>query len=134
MLFPLPSPLSPFRQYVDDVLIDAPFVITQEMIASLRIDVVVKGSFDHYRGPTSLAEADPANTVADASSSSSAERDDEVAAVENEVVGEEGEEEDDMYALPRKLRMLRTVKSSTDFSVLDFVDRIQDQRDKFATK
>jgi hypothetical protein len=31
---------------VDDVLIDAPYVITEEMIQSLRISVVVTGSVD----------------------------------------------------------------------------------------
>lgn len=100
---------------MDDVLIDAPFVITQEMVSSLRIDVVVKGSFDAYgTAPAAVTHKDG----------------DEA---QQEQCGAQPEEED-MYALPRRLKMLQTVPSSTDFSVLDFVDRIQDQRDKFATK
>jgi hypothetical protein len=38
------------KQYVDDVLIDAPYTVTQEMINSLRIDVVVTGSFKPAEG------------------------------------------------------------------------------------
>ncbi len=92
-------------QFVDDVLIDAPFVITQEMISSLKIDVVVTGSCDggYHHGPA-----------------------------EQEEEGQGGL--GDMYALPKRLGLLRTVQSSTHFTVLDFVERIQDQKDKFSTK
>jgi len=40
-------------KYVDDVLIDAPWQVTKEMIASLHLSVVVHGSHrdaDHLRG------------------------------------------------------------------------------------
>lgn len=106
---------------MDDVLIDAPFAITQEMVASLRIDVVVKGSFDHYAPPAPSSGGSESAAVAEASQ-------------ETEGGAHQDEGEQDMYALPRRLQMLQTVRSSTNFSVLDFVDRIQDQRDKFATK
>jgi hypothetical protein len=80
--------------------------------------------------------------------------DDDGSVATTAAVDEEGDEEVDMYALPRKQRILKTVQSSTHFSgeeqkivksahfnlcctfhaVLDFVERIQDQRDKFSTK
>ncbi len=77
------------EQFVDDVLIDAPFVITQEMLSSLKITTVIKGSCDNYQSASNLLEA----------------------AAEEEEGGEA-----DMYELPRKLGILQTVQSSTHFS------------------
>eukprot|EP01036_Dinobryon_divergens_P025925 gene25925-34520_t len=41
---------------------------------------------------------------------------------------------DDMYALPRQLGILKIVQCSTSLSVVDLVDRIQSQREKYETK
>lgn len=113
-------------KYVDDVLIDAPFIITQEMISSLKIDVVLKGSYDHYKSSDNISTLDVSNSSTISSSSGSSS--------ENTHREPPSAIEGDMYALPKKLGILKTVQSSTTFSVLDFVERIQDQHEKFSKK
>lgn len=92
---------------MDDVLIDAPFIITQEMISSLKIDVVLKGSYDHYKSSDNISTLDVSNSSTISSSSSSSENThrEPPSAIEG-----------DMYALPKKLGILKTVQSSTTFS------------------
>jgi hypothetical protein len=82
-------------------LIDAPYVITQEMISSLRINLVVRGI--------------------------------------REAAASKGEEEslptqDDPYTLPREQGILRTIYTSYNITVLDFVDRIQSQQERYQKK
>eukprot|EP00605_Chrysophyceae_sp_TOSAG23-4_P001455 GSChrysophyteH1.ASY1.ANO1.1590.1 assembled CDS len=86
---------------VDDVLIDAPYKITNDMISSLNIATVVKSDvdlLDHNSG--SLGHKDP-------------------------------------YEIPRKENILREVSTPSKFkklTVLDIVDRIKDQRERFEKK
>jgi hypothetical protein len=87
------------------VLIDAPMVVTQEMICSLRINLVLIGS-----------------TKDDA--------DDEL----GETHYVDDAEAQDPYRLPRELGMVRVVRSANGSSVMDFVDRIEGQRERFNVK
>lgn len=98
-------------KYVDDVLIDAPYIISQEMISSLKIDVVLKGSYDHYKSSDNISTLAEAN-ASTLSSSSSLASESGSASVHREPAAIEG----DMYALPKKLGILKTVESSTTFS------------------
>ncbi len=88
-------------KWVDDVLIDAPFVINQEMISSLNIHTVVQ-AFPH--------------------------------AVEGSEPPQLAPEEVDPYELPRDQNILKHVYINYNLSALDFVERIQEQRDRFAVK
>lgn len=87
-------------KYVDDVLIDAPYIINKEMIASLKIDYVIRGC------PKSMQTQ-----------------------LENET-----ESEDDPYALPKHLGILQIVYCDYDLSALDFVERIQNQRERYSER
>jgi len=93
-------------KWVDDVLIDAPYAVTQDMIHSLKIDVVVTGAI-------STASDDSRNGTVKSGDSSN---------------------EEDPYLLPRQLGILRVVQCSTSMSVVDFIDRIQSQKEKFSQK
>jgi ethanolamine-phosphate cytidylyltransferase len=88
-------------KWVDDVLIDAPYVVNQEMIQSLKINAVVQ------QLPSSLEGS-------------------QLPSLSPDVV--------DPFELPRSLNILRNVFISYNLSALDFVERIQDQRDRFAVK
>ena len=88
-------------KWVDDVLIDAPYVINQEMISSLHIDIVIQPL------PSSLQNA-KVPTVSD--------------------------DESDPFELPRLQGILKQIYVDYNLSALDFVERIQDQRDRFAIK
>lgn len=92
-------------KFVDDVLIDAPVVVTQEMICSLRVNLVLIGSTKDDADDGSSGEEEP---LIDPSM--------------------------DPYRLPRQLGLLRVVRSSAGSSVMDFVDRIEGQRERFNTK
>lgn len=85
-------------KWVDDVLIDAPYTICAEMLASLHIAVVVQ-SFPNDRQ-------------------------------EEEV----GEEDGDCYALPRSLGILQTIYTDYNLSAMDFVERIQHQRERYSDR
>lgn len=83
-------------------MIDAPYVITQEMISSLRINLVARG-------------------------------------MRQQAVEDKNEEDllpttDDPYTLPRELGMLQTIYCSYNITVLDFVDRIQSQQERYAKR
>jgi ethanolamine-phosphate cytidylyltransferase len=88
-------------KWVDDVLIDAPYVINQDMLSSLNIQCVVQ-AFPHTLQGKEL----PLSTI----------------------------EEIDPYELPRVQGILQHVFINYNLSALDFVERIQEQRDRFAIK
>ena len=44
-------------KYVDDIVIDPPYVITQEMVAALNISVVVTGHQSESRGPMEIEDS-----------------------------------------------------------------------------
>lgn len=91
------------------MLIDAPFIITQEMISSLKIDVVLKGSYDHYKSSDNISTLDVNNSSTISSSSNGSSSENTHREPPSAIEG-------DMYALPKKLGILKTVQSSTTFS------------------
>ena len=95
---------------VDDVLIDAPYVISSDMISSLNIACVIKSDVDL---------ADNANSNAYEVETS------------NKTLSE------DAYELPREQGILKEISSEAQFkrlTVLDIVDRIHHQRERFQKK
>lgn len=97
-------------QYVDDVLIDAPEEVTQEMISSLHISLVAIRQ---------LKPSTAQNTSADASTDTSADSEDDIP------VG---------YNLPASKGILRRVPVEYNITALDFVERIQNQHERFTNR
>lgn len=101
-------------KFVDDVLIDAPYVVTNELIESLHISVVLKGHAendniyekDHFRHLH--VEPSPEKHTSD--------------------------NFEDPYAVPRELGILKSVESKSTITVLDIVERVIAQRDRFSKK
>lgn len=95
-------------KYVDEVIIGAPWAISQELITSMNISVVVKGSVsdvENAGGHEHLGwawQADATSTMIS-----------------------------DEYAVPRKLGILREIKSPRSITALDVIDRILQQRESF---
>ena len=92
---------------VDDVLIDAPYVISADMISSLNIACVIKSDVDLVDSPYS------------------------------ELEGNNGASSEDAYELPRHQGILEEISSPSQFkklTVLDIVDRIHHQRQRFQKK
>ena len=130
-------------KFVDDVLIDAPLVVNLEMIRTLRIDIVLIGS---TRDDVEVGE-DRGTSSSSGWREGDGEKDGEGEG-EGEGDGEgdgEGEGQgqgyripdpdvEDPYRIPRDLGMLKIVKSSSGSSVLDFVERIECQRERFYAK
>ncbi len=97
---------------VDDVLIDAPFEITGDLLASLNIHKVVKSDIDNI---------DPNATTASTVDLSQLD----------------SPAEEDPYAVPRKAGILVEISTPSKFkklTVLDIVDRIKEQRERFEKK
>lgn len=108
-------------KYVDDVLIDAPVVINREMISSLKIDtvvcVVVEESLENSNMAVYEGEATGQNKNKD-----------------NEKELPEGEGEVDAFSIAREVGIVKEIKINYNLSALDFVDRIQNQKDRFSDK
>jgi ethanolamine-phosphate cytidylyltransferase len=85
-------------RYVSDVLIDAPWEITREMIASLNITVVFSGT------------------------------------VSDQPAFEEASTQRDGYTLPRELGILKEIKSESNLTVEEIVQRIFRNEQVFANK
>lgn len=90
-------------KYVNDVLFDAPYIITRELLSSLNISAVVKGTVDP--------------TCEDQESEETSNIDTE-----------------DPYFIPREMGILHIVKSDKTMTVIDIVERIHDQRDRYKEK
>jgi ethanolamine-phosphate cytidylyltransferase len=90
---------------VDDILIDAPYVITNEMIASLHITVVARSL------PGTMM-----NQPTEAAASSTPL------------------EEEDPYELPKKLEILKTIYINHTITAMDFVERIQEQQERYTKR
>jgi len=85
-------------RYVDEVIIGAPWSITEDFIQSQRLNVVVRGSV-----------SDPAYKVT-------------------------SEEYDEAFEIPRKLGILKEIRSPTSITTSDIVQRIIDNRAKFVER
>jgi len=81
-------------RYVDEVIIGAPWAITEEFITSQRVNIVVHGTV-----------SDPAYKVPEA--------------------------DDDPFAVPRKLGILKTVSSPRKITTSEIVQRIINNRQKY---
>ena len=101
-------------KWVDDVLIDAPYVVTSDMIASLRINVVVVGTV--HDSPSPSPRVNEANAArADPSPQKGCD--------------------EDPYAVPRQLGILQVVQSEHEtMCSRDIVGRICQQADHFNRK
>lgn len=93
-------------KFVDDVLIDAPYIINKDMITSLKINAVMKGTVE----PTT--EECYNNTDLAASNQA------------------------DPYAVPREMGILHTLDSSEfgGLTVLDIVSRVSKQKNRYIEK
>lgn len=91
-------------RYVDDVLIDAPFEVTPEMIASLRISEVIHGTNSDDIGILS-----PCN-------------------------GREGELYSKRYKHPREAGIFTVIESPSNFKLGSIVSRIRKNQEAFHTK
>ncbi len=91
-------------KYVDDVLIDAPYKITREMIASLNISIVLHGT---HKDGFGLEEPGP-HAI-------------------------EPEEEDPFY-VPKEMGIFHEISSDCDLSVREIIARIQKNQELFSAK
>jgi ethanolamine-phosphate cytidylyltransferase len=101
-------------KFVDDVLIDAPYVLTKEMIDSLNISVVLKGHAEN----NNIYEKDHFRHLH----------------VEPSPEKHNLDDFDDPYAVPRELGILKSVESKSTLTILDIVERVIAQRDRFSKK
>lgn len=108
---------------VDDVLIDAPFEITSDMMSALKIHKVVKSDVDNIEASTPHgSKADLAN-IPDQGEMSRASIDTYI--------------EEDPYYVPREAGLLAEISTPSMFkrlTVLDIVDRIKEQKERFEKK
>ena len=91
-------------KHVDDVLIDAPYVITSEMIASLKISKVIQGTV-----------TEDSNVI-------------------DHPLPADADSFIDPYVVPKEMGIYIHIKSSLEITVLDIVQRIQTQRSRFNEK
>ncbi len=108
-------------KFVDDVLIDAPYTVTKEMIDSLNIAVVVKGLSDNS---THASHNDLASLDSSGNSNSNI----------NNNNNNNNTSPGDAYALPRKMGILQEINSGSTLNVLDIIKRVHGQRDRYTEK
>jgi ethanolamine-phosphate cytidylyltransferase len=112
---------------VDDVLIDAPYTITGDMISSLKISTVVKSSVDLLSSDNGSGSLDHNTSELDLAMKNSS----------NTGLNKFGSE-DDPYGVPREMGILKDTSNIPSkfrkLTVLDIVDRIKEQRERFEKK
>ena len=111
-------------KYTDDVLIDAPLIITEEMIDSLSINIVLHGN--STEDPSYMKYTDD-NDYNNSSNSSSSDK--SAGSIDRYV-----ELCDKIYEVPRRKNIFKTFNCQSTTSYMDIVDRIQDRRDLFFKK
>ena len=129
-------------QYVDDVLIDAPYVVSQEMISSLNIHLVVYGTTPGASAfPSPLPSSAALSEMPSSPGSLAGGKTDTDAAAGGSLGGAiDGADSaaqlgEDPYILPRKMGILKALPIITkNMTVLDMVKRIEDQRERFTAK
>ncbi len=97
-----------FCRHVDEVIIGAPLIISEELIKSMNIRVVVRGTtcdLTDAEGHARLGLEYDALTASDA--------------------------REEAYAVPKRLGLLKTMDSPKTLTALDIVSRIFEQRDMF---
>lgn len=126
-------------KFVDDVLIDAPYCITEDMVASLKINVVVTGSVTEttflggggggVSGSTSNDSPSPPHTPP------RGHRQLGESSLDDPLLDGGGDDdEEDPFAVPRRMGILKVVQSAQELSVGDFVGRIHLQKEHFDRK
>ena len=115
-------------KWVDDVLIDAPFCITEDMIKSLKISVVVEGAHTSSLTPPSSFSA-PA-TDGDASPRTPTS----LRTGGGLVIDMHSPDETDPYAVAKRMGILHFVPQTHELSVEDYVGRIHLQKEHFDKK
>jgi cytidyltransferase-like protein len=143
---------------VDDVLIDAPYSISADMVSSLNIAYVVKSEVDNLDyaierkysssdlngiGPnndsSSLTTETVTNTNTNTNTNSTTTITQDGASIHTDADGIQYIEgsDDDPYTYVRKMGILKEIQTPSKFkklTVLDIVDRIKDQRVRFEAK
>jgi ethanolamine-phosphate cytidylyltransferase len=104
-------------KFVDDVLIDAPYVITPTMLASLKITAVVRGSMQ-----------------SDAERSDPIDKEFTITADTPMNPPRKYPYHRDPYAVPRERGILHVIPSVSGLSAAEIVDRIHEQRERYKTK
>jgi len=107
---------------VDDVLIDAPFEITSDMMSALKIHKVVKSDVDIIELPTPHSSRGDLTHIADNEETGRASVDTNL---------------EDPYFVPRQAGALAEITTPSNFkslTVLDIVDRIKEQKERFEKK
>ncbi len=94
------------------MLIDAPYIITDDMISSLHIHAVVRGTCQ----PADEQEQKPSPLSA-------------AAAAADGKVGA-----GDPYRLPREMGILQVVPSSNELTAFEVVDRVLSQKETYKKK
>jgi len=114
-------------KWVDDVLIDAPYSVTEDMIASLKINVVVKGTVADSSG----GMGSEGNSNGSSPSTPPRRTTDNNDYID---IGPDGVDLEDPFAVPRRLGILQVVQSTQGLTVPDIVGRIHMQRVHFDAK
>lgn len=120
-------------KYTDNVLIDAPYIITKEMIQSMNIAVVLSGKFGSNKGSgeaidennVSSGEVDNSclsDTGAVVSPSSSFSSTGTTAAVI------------DPYFIPREMNILQLIDRQNTLSVYDIIRKVDEQKESLSLK
>jgi len=107
---------------VDDVLIDAPFEITSDMMSALKIHKVVKSDVDIIELPTPHSSRSDMTQLTDSGETGRA-------SIDNNL--------EDPYFVPRESGALVEITTPSNFkslTVLDIVDRIKEQKERFEKK
>ena len=118
-------------RYVDDVLIDAPYRVTPDMVASLNIAEVVHGSISD-----GVSDWSPEGRDEDGGE----DGDDDI--LNGDGGGDDDDEEaeakerryGDRYQYPREEGIFHIIRSPTDFNLGSITDRIRQNQETFRAK
>lgn len=113
-------------KYVDDVLIDAPYIITKDMIQSMHIDVVLTEKSGAVNGGESMNTSDSSSVV-----------DGGVPCLSDThaVSPSSSQIMIDPYQIPRELNLLQQItRQSSSMSVYDIVRKVDQQKEKLSIK
>jgi len=117
---------------VDDVLIDAPYMITKEMLASMHVSVVLT------RKPPDIASTDVASS---SSSSSSSTTDNNNNNNNGKSLGNVSGQNEynpllsiDPYTVPQAMGILHRLDRKHTMSVFDIIGKIEDQKESLTKK
>lgn len=140
-------------KYADDVLIDAPWKISQEMIASLNIKVVARGS-EYYEMSNLQAWLDKEDKKEDANEREGNSDDDESEESYDEEDDDQMSEDEqewelylksqdpkekvrqllDRYEIPKDIGIFQTVETDCTLTVRGVLERVRSQQQRFTKK